>query len=281
MDARAAIEHRSWALDRLPPLWFLGLEEMLIGRREMVFRELAGRSLGAIGVAAVAACLVHLLAFLRNLGPLKAVQASSRSAAGRRLTVMLNRIAVLAARDSTTRASFFLTAYTLTRSATHRVCVAGFLGLGFALAVASIAAAWAGLSLDRRPPDVNAAGLAVQFNLLFFLIAGVRAAVAIPADIRAGWVFRLHSSRSLLRHLTGMRRAITWLAVIPLLLVLAPVHVALWGWYTALIHLATGGLLAWLFFEAFFFKFDRVPFVSAYTPGGSIASLRLSFYALG
>ena len=51
----------------LPPLWFLGLEEVLIGRTEAVFAGLARTGLVALAASMACAALVHVCAlFLRS-----------------------------------------------------------------------------------------------------------------------------------------------------------------------------------------------------------------------
>ena len=85
--------------------------------------------------------------------------------------------------------------------------------------------------------------LAAQLNLVFFLVVGLRIAATMPADLDAGWVFRFLATPARERHVAGTRSAIFFLAVLPLLVVLAPMHVWLWGGYTATVHFAFGVVL--------------------------------------
>ena len=128
----------------------------------------------------------------------------------------------LLAADGRVRASFLFTARTLTRSPRHRLYLAGSLGLGLAVAGATIAAAAAGLGFGREALSLKSMALAAQLNLMFFLVVGIRIAATVPADLEAGWVFRFNVSHARERHVAGTRAAIFFLAVLPLLLLLAP-----------------------------------------------------------
>src|SRR5205085_1536660 len=82
------------------------------------------------------------------------------------------------------------------------------------------------------------------------------------------------------RYLAGSRAAIFFLVVLPLLVALAPLHLWLWGWYTAAVHFAFGVVMALALLELVFTGYDRMPFVSAFTPGRTILSPRFGLYLI-
>ena len=101
-----------------------------------------------------------------------------------------------------------------------------------------------------------------------------------PADLDAGWVFRFLATPARDRHVAGTRAAIFFLAVLPLLVILAPLHAWLWGWYTATVHFAFGVVAALGLLEIVFTDYARMPFVSAFTPGRAVLSPRFGLYLL-
>ena len=226
---RAAIEAGSSRLVFFPPLWFLGIEEVLIGRGDVVFAGLARVGMTALALAFIGACAVHLCAFLLRSHQVQAGAGSPASLAGRLVSAFVRRLAAVVASDSRAQASFLFSAYTLTRSPRHRLYLAGALGVGLAVSAATVGAAYGGLHLGRQPLDLTSMALAAQLNLIFFLVIGLRMSAAMPADIQAGWVFRLLATPARERHLAGTRAAMFVLVILPLLLLLAPVHAWLWG----------------------------------------------------
>jgi putative ABC transport system permease protein len=273
-QTRSAVEAGSAFLAFYPPLWFLGIEEVLIGRTETIFTNLARYGLTGLAASVFAACAVHVAALAVRSHPGVADAAGS----GRITRGLLRRLASLVAPDGRARASFLMTAYTLARSRSHRVYLAGALGIGFAVAGATIGAAYGNLHIGRTTFDLTSMALAAQLNLIFFLVVGIRMSAAIPADLDAGWVFRFHATPALERHLAGTRAAIFCLTVAPILLVLAPVHAWLWGWYAAAVHLAFGVVAALGLLEVVFTGCTKLPFVSALTPGRMPVSLRFPLY---
>ena len=278
MLTRPAIEGGSpWAL-AVPPLWFLGVNDVLVGRGEPLLAELAAQAIGGAGVAALLAGGTYLIAFRRDLARFRApVPASSAS---RTLSLRLHGGRPLLVFDPLARASWDFTIATLTRSPRHRLHLLGYLGAGLALACATVAAAYGGRP-DPQMFEPTPVALAVQFNLLFFLLLGVRLVANVPADLRAAWLFRFRASEALSRHLAGSRSAIFVCGVAPLLVLLAPVHAWLWGWYPAAVHAAWGLAFAWLLWTVLFRGYDRLPFTSAAKPGGARLTNRLWLYLVG
>ncbi|RPJ57217.1 MAG: hypothetical protein EHM24_29675, partial [Acidobacteria bacterium] len=277
MLTRPAIEGQSAAALACPPLWFLGINDVLVGRADPVLRDLA--RVGAVAVAGTAllACATYLLAFRRDLVRFRGPALAPR--AGEKGRAWLRGVMPLMVSDPLARGSWAFTVATLTRSPQHRLHLVGYLGAGVALACGSLGAAYG--RMDAAILDLTPVTLAVQFNLLFFLLAGVRVAATLPADLQAAWLFRFRASESLSRHLAGTRSAVFFLGVVPLLLLLLPAHAMLWGWYTAAVHAAWGFGFATVLWVVLFWRFDRLPFACAATPGRARLTNRLWLYLVG
>ncbi len=278
---RGLIESGSRTALLYPPLWFLGLEEVLLGRTDPVFSALARIAVVALGLSLLAACAVHLASWLLRSHRVGAPAGTPDSRGARLIAAFLERVARLLTSDGRMRASFLFTARTLTRSPRHRLYLAGSLGLGLAVAGATIAAAYAGLGFGRQALNLESMALAGQLNLIFFLVIGLRIAATIPADLDAGWVFRFNATRARERHVAGTRAAIFFLAILPLLVILVPLHAWFWGGYAAMVHFAFGVVAALGLLEIVFTSYDSMPFVSSFVPGRTALTPRLGIYAFG
>jgi hypothetical protein len=276
---REALEAGSGSLLSSPHMWFLGLEEYLIGRREPAVLLLAVRSGGAVAAVFLLAVLAQVACFLR-MHRFEPAGTPRRSLSGRMAGLAVRRVAGIVARDPRTRASLVFVARTFARSYRHRLYVAGAVGAGLAAAAATFFSVWTGLPRFRTP-TLSVLSLSVQVNLVFFLVVGLRMATSVPADPLGSEIFRFHATEARERYLAGARAAVLLLAVLPLLVFLAPLHALMWGWGAAAIHFGCGTLVAFVLLELAFRHYTGVPLVSGFVPGRTLLSFRLPLYVTG
>ena len=274
---RPVLETQSPAAFAWPPLWFLGLNDVLVGRDEPVLRELACTAWIAVAGVFLLGCAAYLVAFHRDVVRFRGGMPSPRPTGvwrGGARALML-----LVVRDPLARATCAFTLATLTRSPRHRLPLVAYLGGGLALACGSVAAVLGGSG--EAMVALTPVTLAVQFNLLFFLLAGVRSVADLPAELRAVWLFRCRAADALSRYLAGTRSAVFLFGVLPLLLLLAPAHALLWGWYPAAVHAAWGVGFAAIVWAVLFRRFDRMPFACPAPPGRGRLTSRLWLHLAG
>lgn len=222
------------------------------------------------------AALLFLVSHRRHASRLREAMAVNvgRGAGTRRL--FARAAAALLVRDPVGQAGFFFTLHALVRSGKHRLHVAAYLALGIALA--SVTAAGS-LASGTPSPNLAPSLLALQMTLAFCTIAGLRAVVAVPADLRLNWVFRACWTGGLNRYLAGVRRAVVAGVVVPLLVMLLPLHVSWWGWPLALRHLAIGLLASLILVEAAFLGCRKLPFTCPYVAKGTLKFLWPAYLA--
>ncbi|RPJ83612.1 MAG: hypothetical protein EHM13_07030 [Acidobacteria bacterium] len=215
------------------------------------------------------AALLYFAAHARHAGRLReAMVVDARGGRFRRgLASMAGCILV---RHPVTRAGFFFTLHALARSGKHRLYIAGYLAVGIALASVTAAPAFAA---GAGSPNLALSLLALQMTLVFFAVAGLRAVIEVPAELRSNWVFRACWTGDLRRYLAGVRRAALTGVVLPLLALLLPAHVIAWGWTFALRHLAVDAALSLILVEAAFVGCRKLPFTCSYVPKGSLKFL--------
>jgi hypothetical protein len=182
------------------------------------------------------------------------------------------RAALLAVAQRLTRgnpeaqAGFFFTLHTLMRSGPHRMIVA--IAVAAALTLPSVMLILGSASV-REPMSSYPLGLlAMQVAVLLALIGGFRHAVMVPAELVANWSIRMAWRGDERGYLAGVKRAAFLTTVIVPSIVLFPVHLALFGAATALVHALFGCLFAAAMLDCLFLGYRKVPFACTYLPLG-------------
>jgi len=231
-----------------------------------VLHQLAPMALVALAAIALVAFALYFAGHFRHASQMRQAAASQPAMGGkfRRTLEGVARRAIV--RDPLAQASFFFTWQTLARSARHKLFLAGYIA-GAALVIYTLAAplvvrhaTWV-----LHTPSVTV--LSLQFVLSFFVLVGLRSVFAIPAELRANWVFRLTAGGDVARYLSGVRRMLTVLVVVPMFLGLVPVHAHLYGVPTALLHASFGILWTLVLVEFLLLGFEKLPFTCSHVSG--------------
>ena len=262
------------AVYAFPPLWFLGLYQTELGWTNPVFRDLATSARLAAGWATIAAFAAYLLSYKRHVKrSLESADAFSAEPSAAELIMgrLLDRFIL---RDCLQQASFYFIWKTLVRSRRHKLFFAAYAAAGCALVFEGLAVlvARGGNSWMHHPiPELLPAPLVLSF----FILVGMRHVFAVPAELRANWMFRVCDRGEARRCLAGVRKAMIVLGVIPLFALLLPLHVVLWGWRPAALHILFGTVVSLLLVEALLVNFEKFPFACSYLPGK--ANLKVSW----
>jgi hypothetical protein len=154
---------------------------------------------------------------------------------------------------------------TLARSRQHRVMLAFFLGIGFALLVFVI-----------KSPGPKAATQGSEIPLLFTTVAmmcitvvGTRVVFSMPINLRANWIFRVTQVSGAKEYMAAIRRPLFVLAVAPVWILSAGILFSNWPWQLAADHLVVLGLLGLTVAYVCLAAFRKIPFTCSYLPGKS------------
>lgn len=268
------------AVYAFPPLWFLGLYQAQLGWTNPVFRELSASARLAVGSVTAAALATYLLSYARHVRrSLESVDdiSSEPSAMERFMGRLLDRFVV---RDSLQQASFYFIWKTLTRSRRHKLFFAAYVAVGCALVFEGLAVlvARGGNSWMYHPiPEL----LPAPLILAFFILCGMRHVFAVPAELRANWVFQVSDRGEARRCLAGVKKALIVLGVLPLFALLLPLHVLFWGWQAALLHMLFGTVISLLLVEVLLANFEKFPFTCSYLPGKANLKVSWPLYLFG
>jgi hypothetical protein len=255
---------RTW-VRFLPPVWFLGLCQLLRGQATPSLAGLGVRALVSSAVAAVAAVAIYGLSYRKcfALIPEKAdiVPVSETD----HLTWAFQGLDRWILTSPFQRAGYRFVMRTLFRSERHGVVLGGFFGLGIVIASQFLFASFNGKTLDIASAP-SAELLAIPLVLSYCTILGVRFVLDIPIEMRANWIFRLWLDKN--KHeCIPLARKVMLTFVFPWVFGIAlPLYAYLWGWRVGLLQAAVVSLWSLLLAEILLVRFRKVPFTCSYPP---------------
>lgn len=298
-SVRASLDNPTLAVEWLPPLWFVGVHEVIAGhviaripsasRHQPGIREyrppavilarereaaalyqrnlprfrLQAQTAAPVFAAVIVAALAAFAWNNRRLPGGLPVRAARRSRWRRAVAHAVERWVVPA---PAAQAGFFFTLQVLPRSAAHRVGIASAIAAG----LATLLIAFSGVAFTHLDgPPARAGVWAAQNLLLVAVLAGVRHAVRVPAELRASASFLIAWPGEDRAYLAGVKRAALAALALPIIALMLPLHVVLLGRDLALLHALCGFALAVTLLEALLHGIRHPPFVCAYVPGGS------------
>ena len=281
------------AVRAVPPAWFLGLYEtgtgevtltirglglripagLVVPEREARllydsllprFAELARAAVIMLPATALAALVLY--AWNNRRLPLPSVAPQRQHSRARRLAARL--VGAVLVPSPASRAGFFFTLQTLARSAQHRISIAGACAVAIAAAILLLQ----GIRAISSPAAAPVRLMALQTVVTVIVLAGVRQALAIPAELRANWTFSMAWDGDLDPFVAGVKRAVMAAVVLPLLAVMFGLHMYMLGMRAAVEHAAVGFLLSLLAVE-WLVRPEKLPLTSSVRPPGNLKAL--------
>ncbi len=270
-----------FAVNLLPPVWFLGLGQTLWGNGQNSFFAAMTRSaLLALGISLVVAVLSYALSFRRSfiripetaeVGPLPRSQFHF-------LPVKLFDRAIL--RDPPQRACFHFITRTLLRSEAHLQIASAFVAIGLVVSAQSVATMFhASHAVALRIPSEDL--LSIPFILSFCIVVGIRLAFEVPSDLRANWVFALWIDPNALQTRTIARKVLLTFSLAPLVPLCFVSSLLLWSFGTALLHTVIFTCCTIAIVELLLMRFRKIPFTCSYPPFQSHSALLFVAYLFG
>jgi hypothetical protein len=253
-SAGASFASGSRWLMLLPPAWFVGLERVLLGSAGPWFMDLTAIALAALSGAATIVAVTYVRLFTHFERVILRSRAVLAPRSRRVHTPAFSRAA------PAFRAVYGFTAATLGRSQLHQGVLVGLAACGVGIAVNSL------IGADRSSSLVNRA-LWTPFALMFACGISARAALALPMEYRANWIFRLTEDQATRgEQLRAVDQMVTVFVVgVPFAAAVPTLGVALGP--TAVIAVAIVALVGLVFVHAVLLDWRRIPFTCSYLPG--------------
>lgn len=250
-----------------PPAWFVGVEQYLLGRPRAHFVHLAQIAAFASTLAAGVAIGTYAVIYrhfdrviLRSA--VSGGSAIDRDRANRRRRRDPRRRVFAAIRS--------FTLITLRRSVLHQgiVVVVSAIGVGLVANSFSGSGVLASLAEHGTPPRrVIDSVIWAPFALMYVVSRGVRAALLVPIEQRANWIFRI-TERDVFRvdQLDAAVHTVRLLGVIVPIALLSPFEWLVLGARSASV-LVAALICGWLYVELLMKEWARIPFTCSYIPG--------------
>jgi hypothetical protein len=260
-----------------PPIWFIGMYEVLLGSRDPIIWGLAGKAFAALGMAGALSLLTYALCYLKFMK--KSIESGGVvfHTAGRvrgAVNLALDRWFL---REPEKRACYHFVGQTIFRSPRHILHIGTYLAVGLSLAGMGLAA----MLLNEDPSVIRHLDrtiVSVPLILSFFLLVGMRVIFASPVDLESNWVFRLAPIQGIRSTYAGVRKFLIVAVVIPLYTFAGLFYGWFWAWSTALLHVCFGITMSLLLMEVLFHQFPKIPFTCSYLPGAARIVVRSPLY---
>ncbi|HTX36881.1 MAG TPA: hypothetical protein VME43_17750 [Bryobacteraceae bacterium] len=256
----------------LPPVWFLGLYQHLLGDPDPVMAALAQRANSTLALALALSVLSYLVSYKRHRKLL--MEGPSRSA--RRDRKWAGAVLEWLVPNPRQQAILVFMTKTLARSSQHRMILMGYGGFGLAILLTGIL----GLQQAVSKPDRTAACFVyAHVILLTFLLIGLRHLFTIPVEWKANWTFQLAEREGRLDWMRAVDRFILFWGAMLMLALPLPVEVRLLGW-RAVAEAVLFTAFALLCYEWVFTDWQKLPFTCSHLPG-KIPAWKLTLGGLG
>lgn len=267
-------------LKLFPPVWFVSLNQSMLGRANPAISTLGHRAWEATGLVFVLAIFAYGLGYRRCFT--SSVEASAMLPAGegavtRRFFKVLNRMVF---RSPFERASFRFTVKALVRGENQALVLGWFGGLGIVIASQTLFAA---ITSPLRTTDgvPSSELLSIPLTLGYFLILGLRCSFDVPVALRANWLFRLTVDRESQECLPLARKMILVFLLPALLFGCLPLYAHFWGWRVGLIHTAVVTGMCLLFVNVLLATFRKIPFTCSLPNFKSHSIVVILIYTIG
>ena len=263
-----------------PPIWFVGVYDVLLGTKDPMLRAMAGRALTGLAFACALSILSYAVCYRRFLHKTIEFCGGRLQKAGgiRRLgNCILDRWVV---RSSESRASYHFVAQTLFRSTRHTLYIGTFFAVGLAIAATGLATVV--VSDDRAVAGhLDSVLLSIPLILSFFLLVGMRVIFAIPVELEANWLFQIAPMQRIQNSHEGLRKYLIGAVVLPVYCVAGFLYAFVWNWNIVWLHVCFGVTVSCVLMELLLFQFPKIPFTCSYRSGAGQIVLMFPFYFLG
>jgi hypothetical protein len=254
----------------LPSYWFLALFNQLNSSMHPGFSLLARRAWIGLALSLSGAVSALLLCYFRTMRKIVEEPDIMPRANGWRWSPSLG--------SALQTAMLLFSFRSLVRSRQHRIVVAFYLGVGFAVALSCLNIPAAQQDLARR--SLHPASLRFLIStivMMSFAVVGTRVAFSLPVSLPSNWILRITQVHPSQDYVATTRRSLLVLAVVPILIGSATFSLPFQPWRQVAGHLAVLGLLGVLFTELSLLRFHKIPFTCSFLPGK--ANVQFAFWA--
>jgi hypothetical protein len=258
----------------VPPIWFLGLYEWILGGAEPVYGTLAVIAMLAFGTVTAATVTTYAVVYRRVMS--RVVETSEDSGGRRRVSASFEWITRRISRLPVRRAAAQFLFTSIGRVERLRFVMAVTMGVLCAWIVPALAVIVGG----RGAPPTPRATFTLSYAALLLVLIGLRIAISMPADLRAAWIApMIDAPRRALR--SGLWRAVFLTTVVPVTVGFTAFHAWLWDARLALMHAAVMLSVGAVLVEVALWHFDDLPSQRPWRPEHANLRMWWPVYLIG
>jgi hypothetical protein len=217
-----------------PPMWFLGLNEVITGTSFAAMPPLADRAIAGLAIAALIALVSFPIAAHRTMAAAVEGNLSSRKGG---LSVVSRWLSRALAFTPERRGALQFTMAALARTHQQRLIIAVTIGVAVAMVTPAAVMFFDGSNLTAWRdagwglyPAAPVSLLAAPLLWNFVTVLGLRAAMAFPSEFPASWLFAVAPTPMFVGR-NAARSLLIIIGVVLPALVAAPVWYSVWPWY--------------------------------------------------
>lgn len=242
----------------MPPVWFLGLYQTMLGDSDLQMRTLAHWAMASLLISVLLTFATYVVSYHRH----RAILLEGVPEPGRSWRWLFAVPGWLIPEPRREAVVVFMMR-TLAASSQHRTILMGYIGFGLAILLSGLS----GVRSMVQPSRLIAARfIYAHVVILIFLLVGLRHLFSIPTELRANWIFQITEREGRKEWLAAVDRFVLLVGAAVLLLIPFPLEFKLLGWRAVneSILLGTFGLLC---FEWIFYSWEKLPFTCSHLPG--------------
>lgn len=252
----------------LPPVWFLGLYQKMLGDPDPGIQALATRAVAALGISILLSMLTYTVAYHRH----RALLIEGVLAPPKKRGRSLHGLDFLFP-DPRQQAVIGFMLKTLAGSSQHRMILTAYGGFGLAVLLSGIVGLGAVVGQAKLPAAIF---IYTHVVMLAFMLVGFRHLFSLPSELRANWIFQLTEAGCRQQWLDAIDRLLL-LAGLSMLLIPLPLEWKILG-LRAIAEITLFAAVAFVSYEAVFRSWEKLPFTCSQLPGKTpmwILALRL------
>jgi hypothetical protein len=256
----------------LPPVWFLGLYQHLLGDPDPAMAALALRAETGLAIAVALSLICYVAGYGRHRRLLEQSGAGSSSGDRKWAGTLLEWFIP----NPRQQAILVFMTKTLARSSRHSMILMGYGGVGLAILLTGI------LGLREAIPEPNLTAAYFVYGhvtLLTFLLIGLRHLFTIPVEWKANWTFQIAERQGRLDWMRAVDRFILFWGAALMLAIPLPLEARLLGW-RAVAEVALFTAFGLLCYEWIFANWQKLPFTCSHL-SGKIPAWILTLWGIG
>lgn len=258
--------HATWWY-AIPPAWFLGLEHVLFGRRDLFFVRLSFIGLASLAFCVLLVCSCYVILY-RRFDHIILKRSHTPSC---RRGAWLPQLSVIGRLHPAEAAIAEFLVAGLRRSRVHQLVFIGTSASALAIALHSLLVVGIDELFIAKTRVSQTLLVTCEWTPLVVLFVAVRAlqdTMLLPIEMRANWIFRITEDSAVRpRQLDAVRRGLFFLAVVPVVTLFFPVQVWIQGMRNAAGWAVLTLLIGRLLVDCMLTGWRSIPFTCAYAPG--------------